>query len=215
VTIAPIPHGAAHWRGASGTPPGTRAERLWCGISPAAASTIPLPPSLRWAGFLRGPDGTTGLAMVARVDSLDGELIGVQRTWIDRDAASVWRRRDRASLGPVGGGAVRLAPAGETLLIGEGIETGLAAMQATALPAWAALSTSGMKALRLAPIVRKVVILADNDANGAGARAACAAAARWQHESREVSVWMSPNVGEDANDLLLAAAQGVGVRDAA
>ena len=37
-----------------------------------------------------------------------------------------------------------LAPAHETLLVGEGVETCLAAMQATAQPAWAALSTSGL-----------------------------------------------------------------------
>ena len=66
------------------------------------------------------------------------------------------------------GGAVRLVPAQEALLVGEGIETCLAAMQATAQPAWAALSTSGLIGLRLPPIVGSVVILADNDSSGAG-----------------------------------------------
>ena len=42
------------------------------------------------------------------------------------------------------GGAVRLAPAAEKLMVGEGIETVLAAMQATGMPGWAALSTSGL-----------------------------------------------------------------------
>ena len=103
------------------------------------------------------------------------------------------------------GGAVRLTPAAETLLIGEGIETCLAAMQATAQPAWAALSTSGMKTLSLPPIVRTVIILADHDCSGAGERAARIAETYWRREGRRVSVWMSPCPGEDANDRLLAA----------
>ena len=44
-------------------------------------------------------------------------------------------------------GAAR--PAGDVLMVGEGIETCLAAMQATGHPAWAALSTSGLRALDL------------------------------------------------------------------
>jgi hypothetical protein len=139
---------------------------------------IDLPPSLRYAPALRRLDGTSGPATIARIDSLDAELIGISRTWLDRDAAGIWRRRDRAMLGRAAGGAVRLAPAAETLLIGEGIETCLAAMQATAQPAWAALSTSGLAALVLPPSVRVVIILADNDGNGAGERAARTAAAR-------------------------------------
>ena len=97
---------------------------------------------------------------------------------------------------------MRLAPAAETLLIGEGIETCLAAMQATAMPAWAALSTSGMVALVLPPIVRQVIILADHDANGAGERAARTAAQRWLAEGRSVRIAMPPEPGTDFNDML-------------
>src|SRR5262249_15236502 len=42
-------------------------------------------------------------------------------------------------------------------------ETALAGMRATAPAGWAALSTSGLVALRLPPIVCTIVILADND----------------------------------------------------
>jgi hypothetical protein len=89
--------------------------------------------------------------MVARVDGLDGELIGVHRTWIDRDAAGIWRRTFRAMLGRAASGAVRLASSAETLLVGEGIETTLAAMTSTGLSGWAGLSTSGLVALILPP----------------------------------------------------------------
>lgn len=106
-------------------------------------------------------------------------------------------------LGRAAGGAVRLAPAAETLMLGEGLETALAAMTATTLPAWAALSTSGLMTLALPAIVQRVVILADNDANGAGERAACTAAARWLAEGRRVHFAMPPAGGTDFNDMLI------------
>jgi putative DNA primase/helicase len=175
---------------------------------------IPLPPSLRWAPSLRRPDGTYGPAMVALVEQVNRGFVGVHRTWLARDAASIWRRRDRASLGPIGGGAVRLAPAAETLMVGEGIETCLAAMEATAMPAWAALSTAGMVALALLPIVRQVIILADHDRSGTGERAARTAAARWLAEDRKVKLAMPPEPGTDLADVLAGRACPE-IRDAA
>jgi putative DNA primase/helicase len=148
--------------------------------------------------------------MVARIDNIDGELIGVHRTWLDRDAAGQWHRRDRAILGRAAGGGVRLSPAAETLMVAEGIETTMAAMQATAMPAWAALSTAGLVALLLPPIVRTVIVLADNDASGAGERAACIAAARWLAEGRRVRIAMPPEPGTDFADLLARISQRVG-----
>ena len=97
---------------------------------------------------------------------------------------------------------MRLAPSVETLMIGEGVETCLAAMQATAMPAWVALSTSGVAALLLPLEVRRIIILADNDASGAGERAARTAAARWLAEGRRVRIAMPPEPGTDMADVL-------------
>jgi hypothetical protein len=172
------------------------------------------PPSLRYAPALRRPDSAGGPAMVARIDSIDGELIGVHRTWLARDSAGQWRRRDRAMLGRAGGGAVRLAPAADVLMVGEGVETCLSAMQATNMPAWASLSTSGMVGLILPQVVRTVIILADNDCSGAGERAARTAAARWLSETRRVRLAMPPDPGTDFNDVLMGDAYA-DVRDVA
>jgi phage/plasmid primase-like uncharacterized protein len=152
--------------------------------------------------------------MVARVDGPDGELSGVHRTWLARDESGIWQRRDRASLGPVGGAAVRLAPVAGTLLIAEGIETALAAMQATVQAAWAALSTSGLMALRLPPMVRTVIICADNDQNDAGQSAAYTAAQRWLAEGRRVRIATPPEPDTDFADVLAGRAYAQ-VRDAA
>jgi putative DNA primase/helicase len=103
------------------------------------------------------------------------------------------------------GGAVRLAPAlpNDWLVIAEGIETAFAIMQATGLPAWAALSAGGIERLILPASVRRVLITADNDANGAGAHAARTAAAGWLAEGRRVRIAMPPEPDTDFNDVLI------------
>jgi putative DNA primase/helicase len=106
-------------------------------------------------------------------------------------------------LGCAAGGAVRLASAGEMLMVAEGVETAAAAMTATIQPTWAALSTSGMVALILPPIVGTVIILADNDINGAGERAAYVAAQRWIAEGRRVRIVMPPQPGTNFNDVVV------------
>lgn len=177
--------------------------------------TIPVPPSLRWAPRCWHREACAELpTMLARIDGPDGEFVGVHRTYLRRNAVERWERRDRASLGPIRGGAVRLAEAAEPLMVGEGVETCLAVMQATAQPAWAALSTSGLVALALPPIVRHVIILADHDVSGAGERAARIAADRWLAEGRRVRIAMPPEPGTDFNDVLIGRAYAE-VRDVA
>ena len=102
---------------------------------------------------------------------------------------------------------MRLAQAGDVLMVGEGIETCLAAMQAPGLPAWAALSTSGLLALDLPPDVRDVIVLADGDE--AGEAAARDAALRWEREGRRVRIACPPQ-GLDFDGMLLGSAPIVG-----
>ena len=97
---------------------------------------------------------------------------------------------------------MRLAPPGDVLMVGEGIETCLAAMQATGHPAWAALSTSGLRALDLPADVRDVIVLADGDDPGEAAAQDCAR--RWKREGRRVRIARPPQ-GMDFNDLLVGA----------
>jgi len=85
-------------------------------------------------------------------------------------------------------------------MIGEGIETCLAAMQASGKPAWAALSTAGLRNLEIPEHVKEVIVLADGDLPGE--EAAQYAARRWVHQGRRVRIAMAPK-GKDFNDLLL------------
>jgi phage/plasmid primase-like uncharacterized protein len=141
--------------------------------------------------------------MLARIDNIDGELIGVHRTFLRPDGSG---RADvepaKAMLGRAAGGAVRLAPATETLMVAEGIETALSAMQVVGVPTWAALSANGIEMLIMPRIVRSIVILADHDANGRGVRAARMAVQRWLAERRQVRVAVPARVGTDFNDVL-------------
>ena len=196
-------------RHASGTP--------LVGYFAGRGITIAPLPSLRYAPYLRHPSGIYLPAMVARIENIAGELIGIHRTYLRPDGR---RKTDfepvKAMLGRASGGAVRLAPAGDTLMVGEGIETCLAAMQATAMPAWAALSTSGMTRLMLPSAVREVIVLADHDLNGAGERAARIAADRWCAEGRRVRIAIPAEPGADFNDVLLGdAGTRTEVRDVA
>ena len=113
--------------------------------------------------------------------------VAIHRTFLARDGTGKAPvDPQKMMLGPCRGGAVRLADADAVLMVGEGIETCLSAMQATGYPAWAALSASGLPTLELPSIVREVIILADGDAPGEAA-ARCGAH-RWVGEGRRVRI---------------------------
>lgn len=147
--------------------------------------------------------------LLGQVRDRDGALIGLHRTYLAIEGASVSKAhvmKPKKMLGRVAGGAVRLGPIGDgdRLALCEGIETGLAVMTACPdLPAWATLSTSGLEQIDLPPGVRRVLILADHDASGAGLRAAETAARRLRLERRDVAIALPPKEGEDFNDLLV------------
>ena len=150
--------------------------------------------------------------MIALVEHIERGIVGIHRTFLTPD----YRRRDRASLGPIGGGAVRLGmlQAGEWLAVTEGIETALAVATSCNMPVWAALSAGGMRALVLPPEATHILICADHDASGVGQRAAHDAAERWLAEGRRVRIAMPPEAGTDMADVLLGRAPAE-TRDAA
>jgi putative DNA primase/helicase len=118
---------------------------------------LPPTPTLRFHAGLKHPSGGIWPAMIALVTrGTDDMPLAIHRTYLARDGG---RKApvdpQKMMLGPCHGGTLRLAAPGHMLLVGEGIETCLAAMQATDHPAWAALSTSGLRALELPAGVRR------------------------------------------------------------
>lgn len=166
---------------------------------------IPLPDTIR----------VNGDVMVSKVVDLNGDFLGIQRTWL--------KIKNKKMLGPVSGGSVHLAePVDGKIAITEGIETGLSVQQATGIPTWAALSTSGMVKIQLPTHVKEVWIYADSDIGYAGQKAAIKLATRLKEEGRTVYIVYPANQPEnnkghapkiDFNDLLVYDKTGQLIRD--
>ena len=186
---------------------------IWNYSSPAAGTLVerylasrglrlPAQPALRFHNGLKHPSGGVWPAMVALVTrGVDGAPLAVHRTFLVRDGSGKAPvDPQKMMLGPCRGGAVHLGNPADVLMVGEGIETCLAAMLATHYPAWAALSTSGLRSLDLPDGVRDVIVLADGD--DAGEAAAIDAGRGWKAEGRRVRIARPPR-GADFNDLLI------------
>src|SRR5215207_1054730 len=164
--------------------------------------TTPVPLAIRFQVALTHPSETVWPAMVALVTrGVDDRPIGIHRTFLARDGSGKAPVEPaKMMLGPCRGGAVRLGAPSSLLMVGEGIETCLAAIQATGHSAWAALSTSGLRSLELPDDINDVIVLADGDEPGEAAARSCAL--RSSNKDRRVRVARPPR-GLDFNDLLL------------
>ncbi|WP_272007831.1 DUF7146 domain-containing protein [Roseovarius sp. ZX-A-9] len=112
-----------------------------------------LPETLRFnPSCWHGPTGRRYPALVASV--CGGDAFAVHRTYLRPGGTGKagLAGGDKLMLGRTRGGAVRLTDGAGPLVIGEGIESTLSAFLLHGVPtarAWAALSTSGLRGLRL------------------------------------------------------------------
>ena len=164
--------------------------------------------TLRFHTGLKHPSGGIWPVMVALVTrGPDDAPLAIHRTFLARDGkGKAPVEPSKMMLGPCRGGALRLAEPATVLMVGEGIETCLAAMLATGHPAWAALSTSGLRVLDLPSQVQDVIVLADGDDPGEAAARDCAG--RWKREGRRVRIARPPH-GTDFNDMLVGRTSGI------
>lgn len=200
----------------SGSENGERARVIWndaigvsntraCAYLNSRGITCPLPETLRFMPDCRHPSGVILPAMLGLIEGSKG--FAVHRTYLDRYQIGKAKVQPcKAMLGAASGGAVRLSHGAGPLVVAEGIETALSLLCGLlAKPArvWAALSTSGMRGLSLAPDPGELIIAADGDAPGQAAAfdlASRASALGWA-----VSQLVPPN-GLDWNDVLLGKA---------
>jgi hypothetical protein len=139
-------------------------------------------------------------ALIAAVTDGAGALQGVHRTWLapdGQDKAAV--DTPRRAMGHILGNAVRIVPADQTLVLGEGIETMLSVREAApSLPVWAALSSGHLGAVLLPDGLQRLYIAIDRDP--AGQRAAERLNARATEAGIAAQV-LEPRLGDFNDDL--------------
>lgn len=157
--------------------------------------------NIRFRAETSHPSGKRLPAMIALVFDGTGDICAVHRTYLTLDGDKADIVPNKASMGSISGGAIRINPAEHEMVVAEGLETAASAGAILGLPAWSAVACGNLRAsLALPPVVRSVVIAADHDR--AGRRAAAGAAQRWCAEGRAVRV-LQPDVADtDFNDLL-------------
>lgn len=167
-------------------------------------------------------------AMLARISDAQGELQGLHLTYLQSQYArpmgengahiprfsklnlshrgeTLPAKKMRVRLsGAIKGAAVQLFPPQDGVLaLAEGIESAFAAHELFGLPTWACLSAYGMRSFLIPEGIRQLVIIADNDANGTGQKAARALELRALKAGLEVRTWQPPTIDSDALDFLV------------
>ena len=192
-----------------------QAEAIWREAQPIAGTpaetylrfrgiTCELPDTLRFYPLCwHGATAQRLPALVALVAGCD--RLAVHRTYLRPDGlGKAAAEPAKTMLGATAGGAVTLQDGAGRLVVAEGIETALSlASGLLPLPVRlvAALSTSGMQALRLPAQPGRLTIASDSDDGGAGLAAARTLAERAYALGWQVSLLPAPE-GQDWNDVL-------------
>jgi DNA polymerase len=137
-------------------------------------------------------------------DPITDAPVGVQRIALQHRDGKI-EKIERRMLGHAG--VVKLWPAGNQLVVGEGLETVLAAAtrvpyrNALLQPAWAAMSSNLLAKLPVLPGVDRLIVLVDHDDAGHAAANACSEC--WTRAGRTVVRLTPDRQGADFNDLIL------------
>jgi putative DNA primase/helicase len=192
-------------------------------IVPPAAMILPADASARYTGsselqlqrslpsdkFFRKAGRRYPAVVLPILDGSTDTFLGVHLTFLTTDKGSkIAGDKARQIFGSLKGGYI---PCGEidskqSLVVGEGVESTLAAMQLSRCAGIAAVSASNMPLVRL-PRCGEVIIAADNDESGR--KAAEQLAERLEYEGVKVRIALPPVEGNDWNDVLLNDAGGV------
>jgi hypothetical protein len=144
--------------------------------------------------------------MVAAIQSVStGELVGIHRTALDHDGRKLGRR----VLGSATAAAIMLdghAEVATGLIVGEGIETCLAARQLGLKPVWSLISASNIASFPVLSGIEALTLLGELDTKpNRPSQTACERAAeRWYQAGCCVDLIMA-RAGKDLNDAIMAA----------
>jgi hypothetical protein len=198
-----------YWHGAASGIRGTPAELHFLKRKIDVDQLPHLGEVLRWHPACVWGGGRQGCMVALYTDAVTGEPKAIHRTAITPAGEKV----DRKALGPIAGCVIRLWPdecVTEGLVLGEGIETTLAAAtniehrETLLQPAWATTTASLMAKMPVLAGIEALTILVDKDARAGGEKAAAECSARWTAAGREVIRLVPRKVGTDFNDLVRA-----------
>lgn len=194
-------------------PRGTPVETYLTGrgveLPPGAAGEV-----VRWhpnAPFGPGHRSPCMLALVRNIATDAPQAVHRTALSLDGDKAVV-DHASRLTLGPIGGGAIKLSPDPEVetcLGVGEGIETVLSLRRHSrfaAVPVWSLVAANQLAAFPVLAGLEGLVVAVDHDA--AGLKAAEAVTARYHAAGLPVTTAMAPDPGQDLNDLARCAHVG-------
>ncbi|MCK4788895.1 MAG: toprim domain-containing protein [Desulfobacteraceae bacterium] len=140
----------------------------------------------------------------------DSTAVCIHRTYLsmENDKLDIKspKKLSPALVGNVSGGAIRLFPlAGKILGIAEGIETAIAAHQDLNIPVWAGVSAQIMEGFVPPDEIDHLVVIADNDRNFAGQKAAYSLANKVVVQYKKTAEVMVPvKPGDDWLDQYVA-----------
>ncbi|UOO93567.1 DUF7146 domain-containing protein [Vitreoscilla stercoraria] len=155
-------------------------------------------------------------AIVAKFESVDGQLTGLHRTYLNSDHTAKLNMPNPFFTGRLlnpkkmmarfsgsnKGAAIHLTPADNRLAVCEGIENATAVYQLTKLPVWACGAANGMASMAIPDTVKELFIFADTDANQTGIKAARELQKRALRQGIKVRLWESGINGMDVLDML-------------
>lgn len=163
--------------------------------------TCKLPNTLRFHADCWHPNAKRLPAMIATIEG--AESFAVHRTYLQSDGLDKAKVNPaKAMLGKVKGGAVHIKDYDGPLYVTEGIENALSLASGLLneqIRIWAALSTSGIKSLKLPARKNKLIIATDNDT--AGNEAANNLGIKASVIGWNVSL-LTPPKGKDWNDII-------------
>jgi hypothetical protein len=178
----------------------SRAIRLTADLS---GSVLRFHPNCPWRDEDSGITRFIPALLAAFRSIIDDAITAVHRMRLDQPDR--WPKIERRMLGIVGGAAVKLGtPQGASLVIGEGVETSIAAQQLGISPAWALGGVAAISNFPVLPDIETLTILAEVGAPSERAIQACGR--RWHQVGRRVRI-VRPDVGSDMNDVLIASTQ--------
>jgi hypothetical protein len=131
-------------------------------------------------------------------DVFDDQIVAVHRIRLTLDGNKV----DRRMLGCVQRAAIKLGTVANTLVIGEGLETAMAATELGYKPAWALGSVGAIARFTIIPSVNTLVILAETGEASENATKICTR--RWHAAGKRVRIATPDPPHSDLNDELIS-----------